>query len=114
MQNSGLANALNPLQSLAAKEVFGISMLHMIGWRGKSISADAKENCRIEADLTSLGLDQLKVEKAPSKSLLNFKVQKYYRADFETRFIVGAADLKAEIWFKGKPYGEKYISIKWG
>lgn len=34
MQNSGLANALNPLQSIAAKEVFGIPMLLFIGWRG--------------------------------------------------------------------------------
>ncbi|KAG6029813.1 hypothetical protein E4U41_000263 [Claviceps citrina] len=36
MQNSGLANALNPLQSIAAKEVFGIPMLLLIGWRGKT------------------------------------------------------------------------------
>lgn len=36
MQNSGLANALNPLQSIAAKEVFGIPMLLLIGWRGNS------------------------------------------------------------------------------
>ena len=36
MQNSGLANALNPLQSIAAKEVFGIPMLLFVGWRGKS------------------------------------------------------------------------------
>ena len=35
LQNSGLANALNPLQSLAVKEVYGIPMLLMIGWRGK-------------------------------------------------------------------------------
>lgn len=36
MQNSGLANALNPLQSIAAKEVFGIPMLLFVGWRGTS------------------------------------------------------------------------------
>ncbi|KAG6010348.1 hypothetical protein E4U21_006912 [Claviceps maximensis] len=35
MQNSGLANALSPLQSIAAREVFGIPMLLLIGWRGK-------------------------------------------------------------------------------
>jgi phosphonopyruvate decarboxylase len=35
MQNSGLGNAINPLISLADKEVFGIPMLVMIGWRGQ-------------------------------------------------------------------------------
>jgi len=44
MQNSGFANALNPLQSLAAKEVFGIPMLLMIGWRGKPGEHDEPEH----------------------------------------------------------------------
>ena len=44
MQNSGFANALNPLQSLAAKEVFGIPMLLIIGWRGKPGEHDEPEH----------------------------------------------------------------------
>ena len=44
MQNSGLANSLNPLQSLAAKEVFGIPMLLMIGWRGRPGEHDEPEH----------------------------------------------------------------------
>lgn len=43
-QNSGSANALNPLQSLAAKDVFGIPMLLMIGWRGKPGEHDEPEH----------------------------------------------------------------------
>jgi len=35
MQNSGLGNAVNPLTSLAAKEVYGIPMLLLVGWRGE-------------------------------------------------------------------------------
>lgn len=35
MQNSGLGNALNPLASLADKEVYAIPMLLIIGWRGE-------------------------------------------------------------------------------
>jgi len=35
MQNSGLGNAVNPLTSLAAREVYAIPMLLMIGWRGE-------------------------------------------------------------------------------
>ena len=34
LQNSGLGNIINPLLSLASKEVYGIPMLIMIGWRG--------------------------------------------------------------------------------
>jgi len=33
MQNSGLGNATNPLLSLADREVYGIPMILMIGWR---------------------------------------------------------------------------------
>jgi phosphonopyruvate decarboxylase len=35
LQNSGLGNIINPVLSLASKEVYGIPMLIMIGWRGE-------------------------------------------------------------------------------
>lgn len=35
MQNSGVGNIVNPLTSLANKEVYGIPMLFIIGWRGE-------------------------------------------------------------------------------
>ncbi len=35
MQNSGLGNCVNPLLSLADKEVYGIPMILLIGWRGE-------------------------------------------------------------------------------
>lgn len=35
LQNSGLGNAINPLISLADKEVYGIPLILMIGWRGE-------------------------------------------------------------------------------
>ncbi len=35
MQNSGLGNAVNPLTSLASKDVYSIPMILMIGWRGE-------------------------------------------------------------------------------
>lgn len=35
LQNSGLGNCINPLLSLADKEVYGIPMVLMIGWRGE-------------------------------------------------------------------------------
>lgn len=35
MQNSGLGNATNPILSLADKEVYGIPMVLLVGWRGE-------------------------------------------------------------------------------
>lgn len=35
MQNSGLGNAINPLLSLADKEVYSIPLVMLIGWRGE-------------------------------------------------------------------------------
>lgn len=35
MQNSGLGNAINPLLSLASKDVYSIPLLLVIGWRGE-------------------------------------------------------------------------------
>jgi len=35
MQNSGLGNAINPLVSLAAPEIYAVGMLLIVGWRGE-------------------------------------------------------------------------------
>lgn len=35
MQNSGIGNAVNPLTSLANKDVYGVPMLFIVGWRGE-------------------------------------------------------------------------------
>ena len=35
MQNSGIGNAINPLLSLADKDVYNIPMLLLVGWRGE-------------------------------------------------------------------------------
>jgi len=46
MQNSGLGNALNPLLSLTDKEVYGIPMLLLIGWRGESNIKDEPQHVK--------------------------------------------------------------------
>tara|TARA_B100000900_G_scaffold361503_1_gene334246 strand:+ start:1105 stop:2265 length:1161 start_codon:yes stop_codon:yes gene_type:complete len=38
MQNSGLGNAINPLNSVVNKKIYGIPMILLIGWRGEVIS----------------------------------------------------------------------------
>ena len=35
MQNSGLGNSINPLTSIAAKEIYSIPLILLIGWRGE-------------------------------------------------------------------------------
>lgn len=35
MQNSGIGNAVNPIASLANRDVYGIPMLFIVGWRGE-------------------------------------------------------------------------------
>ena len=46
MQNSGLGNAINPLVSLADKEVYAIPMLLIIGWRGEPGVSDEPQHIK--------------------------------------------------------------------
>ncbi len=75
----------------------------------KPYPGDARHVCRITFDLTSRRLQKLEAD----KRFLDFRSTKYYRADFETRFIVGAANLSFEVWFKGKKVGEENVSVRW-
>ena len=44
LQNSGLSNAINPLISIASKEVYSIPLLLMIGWRGAPKKPDEPQH----------------------------------------------------------------------
>ena len=44
MQNSGLGNAVNPLLSIAAGDVYRIPLLMLIGWRGEPGHADEPQH----------------------------------------------------------------------
>jgi len=58
LQNSGLGNIINPLLSLASKEVYGIPMLIMIGWRGEPEVKDEPQHIHqgrvMEQSLTAI------------------------------------------------------------
>jgi len=58
MQNSGLGNAINPLISLADKEVYAIPMVLLIGWRGESGASDWPQHRR-QGELTPVFLDAM-------------------------------------------------------
>lgn len=47
MQNSGLGNIVNPLTSLADKEVYSIPMVLMIGWRGEPDVKDEPQHIKM-------------------------------------------------------------------
>lgn len=46
LQNSGLGNTINPLLSLADKEVYSIPMLLIIGWRGEPGKKDEPQHVK--------------------------------------------------------------------
>ena len=51
MQNSGLGNAVNPLVSLCAPEVYAIPMLVLVGWRGEPGKRDEPQH-RVQGQVT--------------------------------------------------------------
>ena len=44
LQNSGLGNIINPLTSLADKEMYSVPMLLLIGWRGRPGTTDEPQH----------------------------------------------------------------------
>ncbi len=57
LQNSGLGNVINPLTSLNDKEVYGVPLILMIGWRGRPGVKDEPQHIkmgRITEDLLRL------------------------------------------------------------
>lgn len=68
MQNSGLGNAINPLNSITNKKVYGIPIILLIGWRGEII----KKNFQVSDEPQHLyqgkiTLKQLKLIDIPYK-----------------------------------------------
>lgn len=61
MQNSGLGNAINPLVSLAAPEIYGVGMLLIIGWRGEPGVKDEPQHL-LQGQIT---IDMLKTARIP-------------------------------------------------
>lgn len=63
LQNSGQGNTINPLTSLASREVYGIPMLLMIGWRGEPGMTDEPQHVQQGAVTLAL-LDAIGIEYA--------------------------------------------------
>lgn len=107
MQNSGIGNAVNPLLSLADKEVYALPMLVMIGWRGEPGVKDEPQHIKqgrvLPALLDAMELPFLLLDK---DSDFNVVIEEAYRK---------ALDLSAPVALlvrKGafEPYALKKVS----
>ena len=83
MQNSGLGNIVNPLTSLADKEVYSIPMLLMIGWRGEPGIKDEPQHVKM-GRITKNLLDTLEVKSFIIDKDSDFQ-QIIERASFEAK-----------------------------
>ena len=57
MQNSGEGNTVNPLVSLADKNVYAVPMLLLIGWRGQGDSEPNHPQHKVQGEITTSLLD---------------------------------------------------------
>lgn len=61
MQNSGEGNALNPLASLADKNVYAVPMLLLIGWRGQENTETDHPQHKLQGEITQALLDIMNI-----------------------------------------------------
>ena len=61
MQNSGMGNTINPLASLADKDVYAVPMLLLIGWRGQGDSEPNHPQHKLQGKITPELLDVLNI-----------------------------------------------------
>lgn len=52
MQNSGMGNTINPLVSLADKNVYAVPMLLLVGWRGQGESEPNHPQHKLQGEIT--------------------------------------------------------------
>lgn len=61
MQNSGEGNAINPLVSLADRNVYAVPMLLLIGWRGQGNTEPNHPQHKLQGEVTTSLLDILHI-----------------------------------------------------
>ena len=58
MQNSGIGNAINPLVSMADKDVYAIPMILLIGWRGQGNTEPNHPQHKLQGEITASLMDR--------------------------------------------------------
>lgn len=61
MQNSGEGNAVNPLASLADRDVYAVPMLLLIGWRGQGNTEPNHPQHKLQGEMTTGLMDLLHI-----------------------------------------------------
>ena len=61
MQNSGEGNVINPLASLADKEVYAVPMILLIGWRGQGNTEPNHPQHKLQGEITTGLLDVMHI-----------------------------------------------------
>ena len=61
MQNSGEGNVINPLASLADKEVYAVPMILLIGWRGQGNTEPRHPQHKLQGESTTGLLDVMHI-----------------------------------------------------
>ena len=81
MQNSGLANAINPLISIAGQTVYSIPLILLIGWRGSPGMDDEPQHIA-KGKITTKLLDNLNIKyfviKEKKRFSKNSKFNKFF------------------------------------
>ena len=75
--------------------------------------ADAQRVCQINCDSTQLALASFVSRKRPRGNGLKSKDRQYYEAACTIKVIVGAADLKFEVWYEDVLCGEEVVTVEW-
>ena len=69
--------------------------------------------CTVLSDLSKIDLKKLDAKKVSSK-LLKFRRQRYYEGDYDLKVIIGATDMKFELWLQGvKCMSGNEIGVEW-
>ncbi len=108
MQNSGIGNIVNPLASLANRDVYGVPMLFIVGWRGEPGVKDEPQHV-FQGKITCELFDTLTVP---------YRVVDQNTSDEEMDAIL---DKAGEVLQKGEQYAiivkkgtfEKEVSYNW-
>ena len=121
LQNSGLGNIINPVTSLATKDVYNIPIIFLIGWRGKPKTHDEPQH-KFQGQITIQQLELLNIdyqivnnENYPNFELMKKSISQNRQFAFvfeknfftkDTRSLKKKSDLKNR-----KNYLEKIYSI---
>eukprot|EP00457_Paulinella_chromatophora_P001862 gb/GEZN01001864.1/.p1 GENE.gb/GEZN01001864.1/~~gb/GEZN01001864.1/.p1 ORF type:complete len:820 (+),score=97.54 gb/GEZN01001864.1/:27-2486(+) len=75
LQNSGIGNAVNPLLSLAHRDVYGCPMVLMVGWRGQPGASDEPQH-QVQGRLMLKMLESMELETfmLPNQDGIAYKV----------------------------------------